>query len=70
MIKDLMERIPMWMKFGLTIMTGAIVGVCIACSLPKIKGFRDDAPLEELFEDMIENYTGIEIDVTPNSIEV
>ena len=66
---NLWELIPMWMKMGLVLICGALVGGCLACSIPKFKSFTPDAPLEELFEDMIENYSGVDLDITPSSPE-
>jgi hypothetical protein len=60
----------MLIKIILSLIFIILLTLVITCCLPKFKGFRHDAPLEELFEDMIENYTGVDIDFTPGTIEV
>jgi hypothetical protein len=63
------ELVSMWGKIFILLAIGVILGLALSCNLPKIIKFRHDAPLEELFEDMIENYSGIDADITPNSPE-
>lgn len=52
----------------LPIITVVIPLMIIAAAI-KIVGLKDDSPLEEAIEEVIEEHTGIQIDLTPNSKE-
>lgn len=52
----------------LPIITVLVPLVLIAVAL-RISGLPDDSPLEEAIEEVIEEHTGIQIDLTPNSKE-
>ena len=52
------------------IVIGIIVGLCaLGGYVSSLYMGEDDAFIEEISEDIIENYTGISVDLTPSSPE-
>lgn len=46
-----------------------IVPIVLIAAAIKIAGLPEDNPIEEALEEVIEQHTGIQIDLTPNSKE-
>jgi len=69
--KELWGEVGMKTRYGISFMLGAffcfIILYLTSCAM--IKNIKPDSFLEELTEEVIENYTGIDLDLTPSSQE-
>jgi len=57
-----MKKISIILSFFCTL-------ICFGCGINQCFGLKDDNPIEEVIEKVIESQTGIEIDLTPFSPE-
>lgn len=56
-------------NFSAIITTAIALGLITACGLLSTKFLGDDNPVEEASEEIIEDITGVEIDLSPESPE-
>ena len=69
-LKKMIGEIPMKVRSGLFFMFGAIcVGLPWLTSCSAVKNYPSDNIIEEFVEAVIEDKTGIDIDLTPMSEE-
>lgn len=55
------------LTLGILLLFGA--ALCVGCGVFKWSNYPQDNILEEIGEEVLEHYTGIDIDVTPSSPE-
>jgi hypothetical protein len=65
-LSSFLAKIPLWVR--LTIVVALLSGCVVFVSLGIIK-YIDDNKIEEAVEETIKDYTGIDIDITPESVE-
>lgn len=51
------------------VIIGAIVGTCVLVGVVSRFFMPDDNPIEEIAEEVIKEYTGVEVDLSPESPE-
>lgn len=65
-MKDLLKKIPLHYILAFIVFLATLI-LLFSCSY--FEKLPEDSLLEELVEDVIEHYTGIDVDLTPNSKE-
>ena len=73
-LKEIWELVPMKARYSLFFTLGLLfVGTVWFTSCDRltsiVKNYPQDNPAEELIEDIIENVTGLKLDLSPNSEE-
>jgi len=67
-MKDFWKGLSKWYKLGVITVAIFLIGIallCIAAGCGLIKDYPQDNIVEEMLEDVIENETGINIDLSP-----
>jgi len=74
MLKEIWEQFSMKTRYGIFFMLGMLFcGVIWLASCESvermIESYKDDNIIEEIVEEVIEQKTGLEIDLTPTTLE-
>lgn len=68
-IIDLWKVFPMWTKLCIGTILLCLAACAIGCGVYKWSSYPQDNIVEEIAEEVLEHYTGIDIDVTPATPE-
>ena len=67
---EIMTELPRWLKFIVVFTIGSIFGSIVTfLTIDEPQEYQPDNIVEELVEEVIQNYTGQDIDLSPGSPE-